>query len=310
MLAHPVTTASTHPPRQLNGGPRQSAVYLVGPQGVETVCPSFYVLAHATGCAFSPQCSYCYLRDRSQYPPGSHARSDAALMLAEISGWIGRDNLETFVLNAGNLSDSLCFEDSRPLMPQLVELFRAEAENRGRPHTLLLVTKGGLRHCQHLLDIRPSRNVIISFSMNCPEAAARHEAGAATPSERFVAARGLGDLGWRIRVRIDPLMLGCDYGETVEQVRLIAPERVTLGCLRADGKLMDYAPAGVLADLKRSDEREGCWHYPLADRLSLYRPIVQALRDTCSLGLCEEPPQVWDALGLPKEHRTCNCNHI
>jgi len=47
------------------------------------------------------------------------------------------------VLNAGNLSDSLCFERDRPLVESLVALFRREAEASGRPHTLLLVTKGG-----------------------------------------------------------------------------------------------------------------------------------------------------------------------
>ena len=27
-----------------------------------TVSPNFFVLAHASGCSFSPRCSYCYLK--------------------------------------------------------------------------------------------------------------------------------------------------------------------------------------------------------------------------------------------------------
>lgn len=27
----------------------------------KTVCPNFFVLTHANGCAFTPECSYCFL---------------------------------------------------------------------------------------------------------------------------------------------------------------------------------------------------------------------------------------------------------
>ncbi|MCX7806136.1 MAG: hypothetical protein N3A38_13235, partial [Planctomycetota bacterium] len=34
-----------------------------------TVCPNFFVLAHADGCAFVPRCSYCYLKSSLWHMP-------------------------------------------------------------------------------------------------------------------------------------------------------------------------------------------------------------------------------------------------
>jgi spore photoproduct lyase len=291
-------------------GEAKSFLHLVRTGPTEMVCPNFYVLNHATGCRFTPQCSYCYLRDQTQYPPGMHVQRDLDVMLDEVREWIARDALESYVLNAGNLSDSLCFEEARPLMAKLVDLFREQAEERGRPHTLLLVTKGGVKHCAELLAVRPSRNVIISFSVNCPEAAARYERGAATPEDRLAAAAELSRKGWRVRVRIDPMIRGYDYTRLIEAVRGIRPERVTLGCLRADGRLGDYVAEGTLEGLLAPKPGTDGWYYPVAQRLELYRPAVVALKDICSIGLCEEGPAVWDDLGLDTEGRSCNCNHV
>ncbi len=288
----------------------KSFLHIVRTGPTEMVCPNFYVLNHATGCRFTPQCSYCYLRDQTQYPPGMHVQRNLDLMLDEVREWIARDALESYVLNAGNLSDSLCFEEARPLMAKLVDVFREDAENRGRPHTLLLVTKGGVKHCAELLAIRPSRNVIVSFSINCPEAAAKYERGAAKSEDRLAAAAALRQKGWRVRIRIDPLIRGYDYSWLIQAVRDLRPERVTLGCLRADGRLKDYVAEGTLEGLLAPIAGTDGWYYPVAHRLALYRPAVAALKDVCSIGLCEEGPAVWDELGLDTEGRSCNCNHV
>lgn len=288
---------------------RQPLIYPVRIGPTESVCPNFYVLEHATGCRFTPQCAYCYLRDRTQFSFKTQTRPDLDQIERDVRDWIARDDLEAFVLNTGNLSDSLCFEFVRPTMARLVEVFRDAAEVPARPHTLLLVTKGGVNHVRGLLDSRPCRNVIVSFSINCPAAAARYEAGAAKVADRLEAARLLRDQGWRIRIRIDPMVPGFDYAQTVEEVRRLAPERVTLGCLRADGRLWEFVEDGLLDGLRPPAKPEGTWHHPLDVRLGLYRPAVEALRDTCSVGLCDEVPAVWDALGLATATECCNCNH-
>src|SRR3989304_3027484 len=88
-----------------------------------TVCPNFYVLAHANGCTFSPKCSYCFLKSSFWYLEGEQAFTNVADMIREVKTWIGRDNLGSYILNTGNLSDSLGFEKARPLIPRLVQVF-------------------------------------------------------------------------------------------------------------------------------------------------------------------------------------------
>jgi len=274
---------------------------------VETVCPNFFVLAHANGCAFAPHCSYCFLKSSFWHTREQKAFDNVDKMLREIRAWIARDRLESYVLNMGNLSDSLAFEHGRPLIADLVETFRVEAEGRKRPHALLLVTKGGMAECAALLKMTPCANVIVSFSVNSPAAAVAHEKGAAPSPDRLKACRALKRAGWRVRVRLDPMILGFDYRGIVRDVRRLAPERVTLGSLRAEANLFRFVTDDIFSELERSPSSRGLSRYPLDARLALYRPAVEALRDVCPIGLCEETPDVWKALGLDTEAKSCNC---
>lgn len=272
-----------------------------------TVCPNFHVLAHANGCAFAPMCDYCYLKSsfRGRSAPRAFANTEA--LLRETRRWIHRDGLESFVLNTGNLSDSLAFEGDRPLMAALVEEFRAEAESRGRPHTLLLVTKGGLEECSVLRKLAPCASVVVSFSVNHPDAAALHEAGAAPPAERLAAAAGLREAGWRVRLRLDPMIAGYDYTATVAAVAEARPERVTLGTLRAEPGLLKISRNGLFKELEPPSEPGGLARYRWETRLALYRPAVERLRPLGPVALCEEPAEMWDDLGLDRERILCNC---
>ena len=100
---------------------------------VNTVCPNFYVLRHAAGCAFSPQCSYCYLKASFRHLSRPHVFTNVKSMLADIRRWIRKDGLESHVLNMGNLSDSLVFEAIRPIIPKLVKLFREAGKTAAGP---------------------------------------------------------------------------------------------------------------------------------------------------------------------------------
>ncbi|MBN1424717.1 hypothetical protein JXA88_09175 [Candidatus Fermentibacteria bacterium] len=270
-----------------------------------TVCPNFYVLAHANGCAFSPQCSYCYLKSSFWYLPRSEAFTNVARVIDETRRWIARDGLETYVLNTGNLCDSLAFERDRPLMAMLIDTFREFAA--GRPHTLLLVTKGGRTECRPLLESSACPNVVVSFSVTNPEAALRQEKGAASVNDRLAAAHALLAAGWRVRMRIDPMIAGYDHRGIADQVGSLPPERVTLGSLRAEPNLLRVMRDGLFVDLKPPEHPRGLARYPLEVRLNLYRPAVAALRAICPVALCEESEEVWRTLGLDVEARPCNC---
>lgn len=271
----------------------------------DTVCPNFYVLSHANGCAFAPLCSYCYLKSSFWYLPRPEAFSNVERIIDETVRWIAQDGLESYVLNTGNLSDSLVFEEARPLLRRLVETFRTHAA--GRPHTLLLVTKGGLRECEVLRKTAPTPNVIVSFSVTNPIAAGQYEQGAAPVGERIEAGHALREAGWRIRMRIDPMIAGHEHKDVARAVADLRPERVTLGTLRAEPNLLRIMRNGLFSRLLPPDDRKGLARYPLDVRLSLYRPVVETLRSVCPVALCEESEAVWRALGLDVDSMPCNC---
>jgi len=273
----------------------------------KTVCPNFFVLAHANGCTFQPQCTYCFLKSSFWYLSEPQAFSNLDRMKKEIRNWMRRDDLESFVLNSGNLSDSLVFEKDRPMIAELVALFREEAEAKGRKHSLLLVTKGGVRDCKPLLETEACRNVIVSFSVNSPEAARIHEKGAAPVADRLRAAARLKSRGWRIRIRIDPMILGFDYRRIAEQVRRLAPERVTLGTLRAEHNLPRYVGNGLLKEMEKPGDPKALARYPMDVRLALYRQAADVLSKAVPLSLCEETLETWTALGLDAQSKKCNC---
>ena len=289
---------------------KSSFIRLLHTTPAKTVCPNFYLLAHANGCTFSPRCSYCYLKSSFGHLKGEEVFTNVDTMLDEVKRWIHRDGLDTYILNMGNLSDSLAFEDVRPVVPQLVELFRTGAEANGRPHTLLLVSKGGTKDCEGLFKTEPCQNVIVSFSVNSPEAARRHERGPATIADRMRAAERLSKNGWRIRIRLDPMMRGFDYTEIIERLRRLSPERVTLGSLRAEKNLYRHSDDGLFDELQKPPGHDKVFslaRYPKKERLAMYQQAVDVLRDVCPIGLCEETTDIWDALGLDTEAKTCNC---
>jgi len=157
------------------------------------------------------------------------------------------------------------------------------------------------------LNTAPCANVVISFSVNSPAAARRYEAGAAPVAERLRTAARLRMRGWRVRMRIDPMLLGYRYAALARRVARLGPERITLGTLRAEPNLERFVENGLFADLVPPAGRKGLARYPLPARLSLYRQALRELDGRCPIGLCEETPDVWRALGLNPAAKPCNC---
>ena len=88
--------------------------------------------------------------------------------------------------------------------------------------------------------------------------------------------------GWRIRMRIDPMIRGFDYRGIAEQVRRLAPERVTLGTLRAEHNLPRYVGNGLFKELEKPADPKALARYPMNVRLALYRQATDVLSKVCS----------------------------
>jgi len=263
------------------------------PPSAQVVCPGFFELVLSNGCRY--RCGFCYLRGT--------LRGQRHINLYTNPWPQVRAQIEAAgpgVFNTGELGDSLAVRP--PLLVNCIEHFR------GQPYqTLLLVSKGGLAEVDALLHLRPTPRVVVSFSVNTCESSRLFEHGAPPAGERLEAAEALIEAGWRVRLRLDPLVMWRPRQERLalaQAVAALGPERVTLGSLRPY-----RAVAGQMEppELRRHLEPapDGRLRYPAAARAEMYGEMAQALGGNTVVALCKEPQEVWELAGLT--YNGCNC---
>ncbi len=271
----------------------------------DVVCPHFLELKWANGCPFN--CAWCYLQGTFRFldrgkKPFIKDWNKIELHLNALFQYNSRREL----LNAGELSDSLIGEHlDPPASVRLAKMFQ-EQDN----YELLLVTKSD--RVDNLLKIEPE-NVIMSFGINAFPVAERWEKGAPHPLRRIEAARKLHDHGYRVRVRIDPMVpvAGWEryYEELVDEIfRKFEPERITLGTLR--GLSTTIRCAKDTSWVRYLDEPSNWGLKPKFDvRLAMYRFVMDLLEEYGfrNYGLCKETVGMWKALGMDYREIKCNC---
>jgi spore photoproduct lyase len=252
-------------------------------------CPHFYELNLSNGCPYN--CSYCYLKVTF--------RGHTQPTLFE-SGWeTVKSEIEAVpegVFVTGELADSLAVIP--PLLPKVLDYF-SEQEDK----YLLLVTKSA--NIDLLLGRVASKQIVVSFSVNSVEAADSFEKGAPSPLKRLEAAESMIQRGWRVRLRLDPVILEsgiAHYEPVCRKISSMNLERVTVGTLRQYPGLFRFAPDAPRVGLSRASS-DGRMRYSVTERARAYQKIALWLGYQPSL--CKEIDELWDILGWRFEG--CNC---
>jgi spore photoproduct lyase len=252
------------------------------------VCNQFYQLILANGCPFN--CQYCYLRLTLGGNKGpvvfTNPWPEVARQLAKIP--FG-------VFSTGELADSLAV--TPPLLQPALEYFRRQTAK-----FLFLTTKS--TNIQLLLGMRPTSQVWISFSVNAVKAWELFEKNTPHPRERLAAAWRLKEAGWRVRVRIDPIIpeVGLhQYRGIADRVRALAPERVTVGVLKYFPRLPRGQWEGPWRQLAASPN--GVKRYPSRLKARIFTSLAEWLG--FQPGICRETPGLWEELGW--QVNGCNC---
>ena len=256
------------------------------PPGV--CCPHFYELILSNGCPYD--CSYCYLKltFRGNTQPTLFVNNWGKVK-AEVKA------IPQGVFSTGELADSLAVIS--PLLPKALDYFSGLEDK-----FLLLVTKSV--NVDVFRQKKPSNQIILSFSVNSLPAANDFEKEAPSPIERLETAAEMIRLGWRVRIRLDPVILesGISHYEPIcKKIANIRPERVTVGTLRQYPGLFRFAPSAPRAGLSRA--KDGRMRYPIGQRVGAYEKIASWLGFQPSL--CKETREVWGKLGW--EFYGCNC---
>lgn len=272
------------------------------PSGV--LCNQFYELKWSNGCLFG--CQYCYLRGTFRYSKWRGFQqtvfSNTEEMLQEVDEFLRLE--KPYVLHTGEVSDSLAVPGSEAIMGKLITRFGAQDK-----HTLLILTKSN--NVGSLLDLPHRGRTVIGFSINPRKIAERFEVGAASTDERLEAAQRCIDAGYKVMVRVDPMIPAAgwrpQYASFFSKLNEMEVHGVVVGTLRAYPGLLHTLSPPLRAMLREKDI-DGRWHLKKSTRESMYEFAFSSLNFE-RMGVCKETGARW--AGLVKRHGPkkffCNC---
>lgn len=299
----------------------------------DIVCPHFWELIWATGCAFNPVCAWCYLQGtfRGDITPRFFRKEE---LEKQIEAWfndieglsyrISNSGSNPQVLVTGELADSLVGEHywkekyGIPFSHWIINLF--EKQNK---HKVLFLTKSD--KVENLLNVNPHNQAIVSFSMNADAVACQWEKGAYQVSpikNRIKMAEKLQNAGYEVRVRIDPMVpiLGWEkeYKDLADAIfSVFTPARVTIGSLRGLESTVRFCHDRSWVSFLSKDLTG--WGRKLPDdlRYTMYSTLINYLEDKYNfqeVGFCKESATMWKKLGLMAGKQpfwfSCKCNCV
>lgn len=224
-------------------------------------------------------CLYCFVHE---YFDDSLPTlfTNAEDMHAELREFL-RENPNAWI-STGEFMDSLQLDGVTRHTERIMETMGAFPDA-----TLELRTKhSDVAHIPHCLNPR----TLFSFSINPPIVSRELEAGSADLELRFQAARHLHEKGYRIALRVDPIVATAgyleSYGELADNVERFLGwplvSRVFLGVLRFDGDMMKRFANGKasrrLLDAEYVVAPDGKYRLYKQARVAVYRDLADRIR--------------------------------
>ncbi len=297
-----------------------------------TFCPPmWWDLAIGSGaCGLGCRACFLMLTHRIKRDPWRHLLYDNLDDFLNISEkWLGASNRRPqHTLGVGiDRSDSLLYEGVAPHVRNLAPLF-ADPKYNLNGNKLILLTKTKNTHYLAEIPSDQRRNIVPSFSLN-PEPIADLWEGkwpdglriSPPISERLEAARFAQEMGYEVRVRIDPILTPAGweghYAAFVAEVKKLGIDfrYWTLGTYREkNGQLDAWRERWGLLPMEWQPEddeleKDGThWHLPEARRIEIYtkvRDIILREFPRARVSLCKETHVVRKAVRLC--NGDCNC---
>lgn len=278
----------------------------------DVVCPHFLELKWANGCPFD--CAWCYLKGTLRFLPQKTAPKPKDYCKVRL-------HLETFlqetnhgnsypkeVLNTGELADSLMFENNGYALSELVlPIFATQ-----KKHRALFLSKAN--YIRNLLNNKTSHDPIISFTINAFPVSKRWEKKAPSSAKRLAAAKRLSEIGYEVRLRIDPIVpiknWQISYKSLIDKIfDKFTPERITVGSPR--GLQSTINNCKDTSWTKYLSERSN-WGRKLDSetRFKIYSTLFSYLKEHHNfrkVAMCKETIDMWNRLGMDHRKIRCNC---
>lgn len=274
------------------------------------------------------RCPDCFLvlTHRTRANPSRHVLyENTETFINAARSWLLKPNQRRSLGLGIDCSDSLLYEGVTGYARRLAPLF-ADAKTNPFGRHLILVTKSAN---VHYLEALPTRNVVVTFSLNPQRIADIFEGRfpdglRVTPliSQRLRASRDCERMGFETRWRLDPIIpvegwQGI-YRQFLEEASECRPRRITLGIYRQMGtglkvfsKKWGLEPMAWQLPVELRKDGGLHYHLPTPMKISIYQQIDRMIRDawpspaTPHLALCKETSEVRRASGISGRH--CNC---
>lgn len=262
-------------------------------------CCNYYVLNLGQQCNMN--CSYCYLQSYLNSPTMvMYSNIDQAI--SELRSMASEHPNLPYRVGTGEVIDSLSLDPITLYSRQLIEFFR-EFPN----WKLELKTKSDC--VDQFLDCEHAGNVIIGWSLNCPQVIESEEHGTARLHQRLAAAHKCRDKGYLISFHLDPLIWFPEwkdgYKTLVHEItKHFSPDEIlvnSIGALRfqPEQRHMMRERFGlqskvVSAEMFASEGNK--LRYDLNLRREMYDYVLGLFREhdkNWKIFLCMETPETW-----------------
>jgi len=256
----------------------------------------YWIFNLGFGCPFD--CSYCFLQQYSNFP--------GIILPANIEDFFSSFNKfsknlkKPIRIGTGEFCDSLALDDITEYSKALIPYFKDK--------NVLFELKTKSNNIANLLTLKPSTNIIVSWSLSPAPVAKMEEKGGASLEERLNAAAKVQNTGYRIGFHFDPIihLKGWQqlYGEVIDKLysNLKKPFAwISLGTLRSNRRLKTIAelrfPQSDIfyGELLLGEDKK--LRYPRFIKEEIYQKIVGKIRQydkKTPIYLCMEDKQTWD----------------
>lgn len=276
-------------------------------KSTDVVCPHFLELKWAYGCPYN--CSWCYLKGTLRFLPGKTKPvvKNYEKIKRHLEAFFDATKQEE-ILNTGELADSLMWENNgNPFSKFIIPLFENEDK-----HKVLFLTKSN--NIKNLLRLEHNGCSVISFTVNAYPVSRKWEKGAPHTMKRIAAAKKLDERGYKVRLRIDPMVPIKNWKKYYIQLidRIFSsfePERITISSLRGlqttINNVLDKSWTKYLSEKSNWGKK-----IDFKTRHEMYKTIIDYLKENYnykSVGLCKETIEMWNRLNMNYREIRCNC---
>lgn len=260
-----------------------------------TLCCNLQTLDVVDNCGYG--CSYCSIQS---FFDGKQISFDRGF--ADKLKKLELDPDKTYHIGTGQSSDSLMWGNSHGALDAVIE-FAADHPN------VIVELKTKSANVSHLLKVKPSKNILCTWSLNTPTIIEHEEHGTVTLEKRLLAARKMADAGYVVGFHFHPMVhyqnWEEDYRAVVDRVsEMFTPNEVALisiGTLTyIKSVLQEIRKRAIPSQILKMPmvDAAGKKSYPDDIKLAMFKHLYQSFPDSWKedvfFYLCMENADLWE----------------